>query len=141
MPSLALASVSLRNAATGLDITVFDIDPETYEPFNVARRGSIHPTLDGGSIFQDFGLQERDWSLNIGGQLTDIDTLTALWTKYRASGTEWEWRDWYGNRFRVVFTPGTQGFRPVPIRGSCEAFTYTMNLTVCDVLAWFGGAY
>ena len=141
MPGLGLAEVSLRNASTGLDITVFDIDPESYDPFAVTKRGSVHQTLDGSTIYQEFGVNQRDFVITIAGTIVDIDTLTALWTKYRTQGGLWEWRDWYGNKFNVIFTPGQQSFHPVPIRGSCRAFTYAMNLTVCAIVEWFAGAY
>lgn len=139
MAALALASVSLRNT-DGTNITVFDVDPTSYDYYNVPRRGSVHKTLSGSAIFQTFGVKQRDFVFNITGQIVDLDTLAAIDAKYRANA-EYQWRDWMNNIFTVVFTPGTDSFHPVPIPGGCELFTYTMSLTVCTVDQWFGGSF
>lgn len=143
MSSLALAQVSLRHADTGLSVVVFDVDPQSYDPFAAPVRGSSIPVLDGGTVHQVFGLQEMDFRIQVQGNITDPDTLKALWTLYiqAGGGMELEWRDFYSNRFRVIFAPGQDSFHPVPITGSCNAFTYTMSLTVIDILSWFGNEY
>ena len=135
---LALSSVSLRNT-DGSNVTVFDVDPTSYDPLNVPRRGSVHKTLDGGAVFQSFGVRQRDFVINLQGQIVELDTLAALHDKFRVNA-EYELRDWYGNRFLVVFVPGSDSFHPTPIIGSCTAWTYSMNLQVCTVLQWFGGS-
>lgn len=143
MPSLELGEVSLRIAATGLSVVTFDVDPQSYDPFNAPVRGSTIPTLDGGAIHQVFGLQQKDFRIQVQGLLTAYDTLTALWGLYRTSvgGTELEWRDWYPNRFRVIVVPGQDSFHPVPLTGACEVHNYTLSLTVLEILEWFNGAY
>lgn len=143
MSSLALAQVSLRHADTGLSAVVFDVDPQSYDPFTAPVRGSSTPVLDGGTVHQVFGLQEMDFRIQVQGIITDYDTLTALWTLYRqsAGGLELEWRDWFPNKFRVIFVPGQDSFHPLPILGSCEAHNYSLSFTVIDILEWFGGMY
>lgn len=78
MPQLELAQVSLRDAATGTDITIFDVDPQSYDPFHVPIRGSVHPTLDGGVTHQTFGLNIQDFVLQLSGLIADPLTLRAL---------------------------------------------------------------
>jgi hypothetical protein len=143
MPGLGAGAVSLREYPSGLSVVTFDIDPDSYSPFSVPLRGSSTKVLSGCVQHQLFGHQKRDFVIEIQGRITEIDTMTALWTKYRQGGgaTEFEWRDWFVNRFRVIFTPGIESFKPTPIIGSNSSFAYTMSLSVIDVLEWFTGAY
>ena len=143
MPGLGAAQVSLREYPSGLVPVVFDIDPETYDPFNIPIRGSSTKVLSGCVQHQLFGHNLRDFVIQVQGRITEIDTMTALWTKYRQGGgaTDFEWRDWFQNRFRVIFTPGVDAFHPIPISGSESAFTYSMSLSVIEILEWFGGSY
>jgi hypothetical protein len=143
MPGLEAGSVSLREYPSGISVVTFDIDPESYDPFNQAIRGSSMRVLSGCVQHQLFGHSKRDLVIAVQGRITEIDTMQALWSKYRQGGgaTEFEWRDWFPNRFRVIFTPGVDAFHPVPVRGSDSSFTYTLSLSVIDVLEWFGGAY
>jgi hypothetical protein len=140
---LATAQVSIRDYPTGLNVVTLDVDPSAYDPFSVGIRGSSFPVLDGTVIHQYFGLKEADFQINLQGNITSYDTLQALWTKFRqgGGGAEFELRDWFPNRFRVVYTPGRDSFHPVPIPGSCEGHNFTMSVTVLAVLQWFGGAY
>lgn len=137
------SEVSLREYPSGIGVIVFDIDPTSYDPFRAAVRGSSTKTLDGCVVHQFFNLHEKDQIITLQGVITELDTMQALWSRYRsgAGGTEFELRDWYGNRFRVVFSPGDESFHPVPVTGSCTAFTYTMTFAVREVLEWFSGAY
>jgi hypothetical protein len=137
------AEVSLREYPSGIGVVIFDIDPTQYDPFRAPIRGSSTKTLDGCVVHQFFNLQQKDQIITLQGSITELDTMQALWSKYRsgAGGTEFELRDWYDNRFRCIFTPGEESFHPIPISGSLTAFTYTMNLTVRSILQWFGGSY
>lgn len=143
MAGLALSSVSLRDYPSGANVLVLDLDPESYSPFDVPVRGSSTRVLDGTTVHQYLGLKVQDFRLTLQGRLTEIDTFTALWTKYRegAVGMEFELRDWYPNRFRVAFVPGSASFQAVPIPGSCSAHTFTLTLAVLEILEWVGGAY
>jgi hypothetical protein len=143
MPGLGAGSVSLREYPSGISVVTFDIDPDSYDPFNIPLRGSSTKVLSGCVQHQLFGHQKRDFIIQVQGRITEIDTMTALFTKFRQGGgaTEFEWRDWFVNRFRVIFTPGMESFHPVPIPGSNSSFTYTMSLSVIDILEWFGGSY
>ena len=143
MPGLGAGSVSLREYPSGLNVVIFDIDPESYDPFSVPLRGSSTRVLSGCVQHQLFGHQERDFVISLQGRITETDTMTDLWSKYRLGGvaTEFEWRDWFDNRFVVIFSPGGDAFHPVPIPGSETAFTYTMSLSVITILEWFGASY
>jgi hypothetical protein len=143
MPGLGAGSVSLREYPTGLNVVTFDIDPEAYDPFSIPLRGSSTKVLSGCVQHQLFGHNKRDFVITAQGQITEVVTMTDLFTKYRQGGgaTEFEWQDWFPNRFRVIFTPGIEAFHAVPIRGSLTSFTYTISLSVIDILEWFGGSY
>ena len=141
MPPLAESQLSLRDVATGLDVTTFSIDPTQYDPFSNAQRGSSHKVLSGSVVHQFLGLQQADFVIRLETQVTDYSTMQALWAKYTSRGTIWELRDYFPNRFRVVFAPGEQAFHPVPIIGSCDAFIVTMVFKVLQVVQWLGGSY
>lgn len=143
MPGLSLGEVSLRDYLTGLNVVTWDVDPDSYNPFVVPIRGSSTKVLDGSTIQQFFGHRQQDFTIEMSGIITEYETVQALWTKYRqgGSGAHFELRDWFPNRFVVVFTPGIESFVPAPIPGACAGHTYTMKLSVCEVLEWFGGAY
>src|SRR5260370_6108518 len=99
--ALGLASVSLRDYPTGLNVVTFDIDPTTYAPFNDPIRGSSTKVLDGTVVHQVFGTNPADWTIQVAGRLTSYITFQALWSKYRqgGGGTFFEWRDWYPSRY------------------------------------------
>lgn len=143
MPSLALASVALSEYPSGANKVIFDIDPQTYNPFSVSIRGSATKVLDGTVLYQTFGLKQGDFVIEIQGTLTEYATVQALWTKYiqGGGGQQFLWEDWFVNKFVVVFTPGVDSFHPTPIYGACQAHTYTMSLSVISVQEWFGGSY
>jgi hypothetical protein len=140
MPALAESQLSLRDTVTGTDITTFSVDPTSYDPFANAQRGSSHKVLSGSVIHQFFGLRQADFILRLETQVTDYSTMQALWAKYTSKGTIWELRDYFPNRYLVVFAPGEQAFHPVPIIGSCDAFIVTMVFKVLQVTMWFGAA-
>ena len=140
MAALGLSNLSIYDPDTGLNETVFDIDPDTYDPFNAPNRGSSFETVDGGRINQVFGVFETDMEINVAGQITQ-ETFRALWTKYINRGKVWRVEDWMGNVFNVIFKPGAQSFKATPNQGSCEWMTYSMTLQVCSVVQWFGAAY
>ena len=143
MPGLALANVSLSDYPSGANEVIFDVDPESYNPFSVPIRGSSMKTLDGGVLHQTFGLKQADFVIQMSGTMTEYATVQAIWSKYIAGGTgqQFIWRDWYQNKFQVIFTPGQDAYHPVPIRGACTAHTFSLSLTVISVIEWFSGAY
>ena len=133
--------MSLRDYPTGFGVITFNVDPVTYRPFEDARRGSSHPVLDGSVVHQDFGLKAADWVISMDVEVTDYVTLQSFWEKDRVTGGEFELRDWFPNRFRVIFEPGGPSFSPVPIRGSCESFEVSIRFRVLQVLEFFGSPY
>jgi hypothetical protein len=141
MPPLAASSISLRDPDTGLNITTFSVDPSSYRPFQNANRGSSHQVLDGTVVHQFFGLQPMDITLSMDVEITDYVTMREIWTKTLNKGKVWELRDWFDNRFKVVFSPGEQGFNPTPIRGSCDSFECTLSFKVTQIIDWFGNPY
>lgn len=139
MPPLAASSVSLRDPDTGLDVTTLSVDPSTWAPFQVANRGSSHQVLDGTVVHQFFGLQKMDLTVSATVEITDYSTAIDLFVKVANKGKIWELRDWLGNRFKVVFSPGEQAFNPTPLRGSNDSFECTLSFKVVDVISWLGG--
>ncbi len=141
MPPLAASAVSLRAYPSGGDVTIFDVDPTAYDPFNVAKRGSSHKVLSGSMVHQDFGVKTGDFVIAVRVPLTDHLTKQALWTKFITNGQLWELRDWFVNRFVVIFAPGQASFHAVPIIGSCTSYEVEITFYVIAVLEWHGGAY
>lgn len=141
MPNLAASAVSLRDPDTGGNITTFNVDPTRYDPFANAHRGSSHKVLSGSVVHQFMGLQQSDFVISLEAPMTDYDIVQDLWTKYRNKGKVWELRDWFPNRFNVVFAPGQQAFHPVPLIGSCSSFEVSMTFYVVNVVQWFGNPY
>ena len=143
MAALALSSITIRDYPSGSNVLTLNVDPDTYSPFEAELRGSETRTLDGGVVRQALGVNQKDFKLRLEGRITHIETMKALWSRYVAGSgaTQYELRDWYDNRFQVVFTPGAASFRPVPIPGSCEGFSYSLELSVCSILLWFGSTY
>ena len=139
--NLSASAVSLRDADTGGNITTFNVDPTRYDPFANAHRGSSHKVLSGSVVHQFMGLQQSDFVISLEAPMTDYEIVQDLWTKYRNKGKVWELRDWFPNRFNVVFAPGQQAFHPVPLIGSCSSFEVSMTFYVVNVVQWFGGNY
>lgn len=140
---LNAGAVSIEDYPGGTNKVTFDVDPTSYSPFEVPIRGRVDRVLDGTTVRQFLGLQPRDWVISLQGSITELDTFAVLWVKYRqaATGTQFLWRDWFGNEFVVVYPPGEVAFLPVPIPGSCTAFTYTLRLAVCSVQKFLGNPY
>lgn len=143
MPGLGLAAVSIADFPSGLNKVILDVDPNVYDPFQVPIRGSVIKVLDGTVVNQVFGLNPMDWVLTLSGYSTDYSTIQSLWTKYRqgGGGQTFQLVDWYPNTFEVIWTPGTEAFKPVPVIGDNAAHTITINFSVISVLQFFGGAY
>lgn len=137
MPPLAKSNITIRDYPSGLNIITFSVDPVSYDPFSVAKRGSSHKVLSGRQVHQDFGVQEADFIISMQSELTEYAVTQDIFTKYRTVGGQFELRDWFVNRFVVVFALGQEGFKPVPIRGSCTSFEFNLTFRVIDVLQWF----
>jgi hypothetical protein len=119
-----------------LDNIALDIDPSEYVMLGGRRRGSIHRTIDGGTVYQDRGINETDLTIQMSGMLTDITTLKALYAIYRKIGHQITLVDFKGNVFTVVFTPGMESFRAKPNYGSNVSYSYTMSFNVVAVATW-----
>lgn len=142
MPALELGSISLRDADTGLNVVILDVDPTVYKPLELPVRGSVFPTLDGGAIRQVLGVKAKDLVLQLEGIIATQENLDALHAKYRQPSLVYELRDWLDNIFQVIFTPGQVSFSAVPIPGSCSGgYTYQMSLQVCSILQFLGGSF
>ena len=141
MADLAASAVSLRDPATGGDITTFNVDPTRYDPFANAHRGSSHKVLSGSVVHQFLGLQQSDFVIALEAPMTDYTIVQSLFTKYRNKGKIWRLTDWFPNIFDVVFAPGQQAFHPVPIIGSCSSFEVSMTFYVVRIVQWFGGTF
>jgi hypothetical protein len=141
MAALALGEISLKDADTGNNEVVFDVDPTVYRPLDFPIRGSVFPTLDGGVVRQVMGVKQKDNVLTLEGLIATPETLALLHAKYRQPSMVYELNDWLSNRFQVIFTPGQVSFNPAPVPGACDGFTYTMSLTVCAVISLLGGSF
>ena len=141
MAALAASAMSLRDVETGLDVTTFSVDPTSYSPFENAKRGSAHKVLSGSVIHQDFGLREADFIISFHTILTEYQVMQELWSKYRSRGRVWELRDWFPNKFNVIFALGQASFHPIPVIGSCFSFEVDLTFHVIKVVSWFGSSY
>lgn len=142
MAALALGSISLRDADTGDNVTIFDVDPDVYRPLEFPIRGSVFPTLDGGVIRQVMGLKVKDLVIQLEGRLATQENFLALHAKYRQPSGVYEFRDWLDSRYQVIFSPGQISFSATPIPGSCEGgYSYVMSLQVCAILQFYGGSF
>lgn len=128
----------------------FSTDPEPYEPLNWVKRHSIHQTIGGGVVIQDFGTFMKDNTLKLGSgreRFLDQAVMLLLYNKYLARGTVYAFTDWLGNDFDVFiksFVPqpfkrgmGKAGSGPDPI----TLWTYTMELQVLTIRAVCGATY
>jgi hypothetical protein len=120
-----------------LDNIQLDIDPEQYIPLGGRRRGSIHRLIDGGTVYQDRGINETDLSIMLSGKFTDLTTLKAIYAIYRKKGYEFVLKDFKDCEFLVVFTPGVESFRAAPLYGSNRGWSYQIMLSVVSVQKWF----
>ena len=134
--------------AVRLDGVQFSTDPAVYEPLNWAKRFSIHPTLGGKVVIQDFGTFQKDNSLKLGsGPYNPLDdpVVQAIHTRYRTRGTSYSLTDWLNNQFTVFI----KNFDPVPLKqGSDETglntvslYTYVLDLHVVAIVKLFGNAF
>lgn len=123
-----------------LDSIALDIDPEEYIPLSGKRRGSVHRCLDGSTVIQDRGFDASDLVIQLSGKLTSLTTLQSLYALYRLTAKTFTFKDFKGNEFTVVFTPGVESFVVAPMRGSNIGYEYKMMLTVIGVPKWFGSA-
>lgn len=120
-----------------LDNIALDIDPESYQMLGGRRRGSVHRLIDGGTVYQDRGINPSDLTITFSGKLIDVTTLQALYAIYRKLAYSFVFEDFKGMRMTVVFTPGTDSFRAEPIYGSNRGYTYAIQLSVVSVDTWF----
>ena len=120
-----------------LDNVQLDIDPEQYLMLGGRRRGSIHRLIDGGTVYQDRGMNESDLSITLTGKLTSQTTLTALYAIYRKKSYQFVFKDFKDCEFVVIFTPGAESFRAMPMYGSAIGWNYQIQLSVVSVQKWF----
>jgi len=115
-----------------------DIDPEEYIPIGGRRRGSVFRLIDGGTVYQDRGIDASDLIIQVVGRITSLTTLKSLYALYRKIGTTFTFIDFKGNQFTVIFSPGQESFVVSPIRGSTVGWEYRMLLSVVSVEKWLG---
>jgi len=118
--------------------TTFTCDPETYEPWNWAKRHSVHPVIGGGVTIQDFGTYAKDNTVRIGSGRYLIDSFVAdaLHTKYRTAAATYTLTDWMSNTFVVFIT----NFRAWP-NFVGPLWAYEMELQVISISFLLGQAY
>lgn len=123
-----------------LDGITLDLDPEDYVPIDGPRRGSVHPQVGGGTIFQDRGVDPTDIRISLKGRLTLLATVTALYATYRKTGYIFRFTDFKGNDLQCIFEPG-KPFTIKPIKGSNTGWEYTLNLCCVSVTTWLGASF
>ena len=106
-------------------------DPDELN-FGGKKRGSVHRTIDGGTVIQDRGFNAGDQTIQIKGRLFDSNSSTkikALYALYRSSAT-FAYSDFKGNSGTVVFVPGVESLRVRPVKGSKVGYEYELFLQV-----------
>lgn len=84
------------------DMTLFDEDPEQYDDNPPERRMSVHETLGGGKVWQDFGVKEPDRRLQARFGYVSEATMAGVRTKYEATAKPWKWHDHRGGEYMVI---------------------------------------
>jgi hypothetical protein len=115
-----------------------DIDPDDLVLIDGRRRGSVHRIIGGGTVYQDRGADPTDMLVTLTGNLVNLTTLQALYALYRKTALEFQFEDFKGNKFQVVFTPGERSFVAKPLRGSGMGWSYQISLSVVSITAWLG---
>lgn len=143
MPAVDIGSLRLNGV-------LLDSDPEVYESYVWAKRGSVFKTFrttgdpTSGVRTQEFGHPMVDLTLELQSgphQFIDVETVRALDLLYRAPVTEYALEDWLGNELTVIFPPGEPAaFRPKHAQIS-TLWTYQMRLRVRSIQSWLGQAY
>jgi hypothetical protein len=85
----------------------FSTDPDPYEHLIWPKRHSVHKTIGGGQIIQDFGMFATDNSMKLGsGNQNYMDgvTMQAIDAIYRTRGITYTLLDYLGNNFEVFIT-------------------------------------
>ncbi len=104
-------------------------DPDDLN-FGGKKRGAVFKKIDGGVVIQDRGFNTGDQTIHLKGRLYGNTIVQALYALYRSTGTTFSYTDFKGNDVTVVFTPGVESLRVLPIRGSNTGYEYEMFLTV-----------
>jgi hypothetical protein len=137
MPDVEIGSLTIGGI-------LLDTDPEVYESYLWAKRGSTFRTLGKTVRTQEFGTPGVDLSLSLESgprQFIHSDTVRALDQIYRTPGWEGTLEDWLGNEFTVYFPPGDPAaFHPRHAQIT-EWWTYTMRLNVRVITMWLGALY
>lgn len=123
-----------------LNSIALDIDPDNYMLLGGKRRGSVHKTVDGSTVFQDRGFDETDGIIQLSGQLTSVETVKSLLTLYKLTAKSFTFTDFKNNQYTVVFTPGEESLQVLPIRGSNIGYTYKIMLSIVSVVKRFDEA-
>lgn len=131
-----------------LDGIPFEIDPSPYEPLNWTKRHSVHKTIGGGQVIQDFGTYMTDNVLRLGSnglaRFMSGTVAKEIHRRWRAPGVSYPFADWLDNAFRVFIVT----FVPIPLlRGqddtgaTVDLYAYTMDLQVTQIVTLFGDPY
>ena len=115
-----------------------DIDPDAYTPIEGRRRGSVHKLVGGGTLVQDFGINEGDMTVQFSGMTINTATRQALYALYRKTGAVYRFTDFYDNDFQVRFEPGEQSLQMEMVKGSASGWKYTIKLRVISVTKQLG---
>ncbi len=124
--------------AVVLDGVTFTTNPEVYEPWNWRKRHSVHPTIGGEVVIQDFGTFMRDNTVRLASgnnQFLSEAAVTSFHAKWRTRGSTFSFSDWLGNLFTVFIKEF------VPINYRPDLYRYTMELQVTVITNLWGTSY
>lgn len=110
--------------------TYLDVEPVEYRVGPPARRSSSHPTMGGGRVHQDFGVQEADREISLRTEWMEQATLDAFAAKFAVTGQVWRWLDGDEHEWTVFF----RELRPDRLRGQA-AYEVEMIFDVIEAVS------
>jgi hypothetical protein len=144
MPIPTVGGVKLDD---GGNLVTFNTDPDPYEHQSWQKRHSVHKTIGGGQVIQDFGVFATDNIVTLAsgdGQFIDEVVRAALNTRWMTKGATYRFRDYLGNDFTVFI----QEFQPTIFRmgggvalAATQLYHYKMKLQVVAIAKLYGATY
>lgn len=125
----------------------FNTDPNPYEHQQWEKRHSVHKTIGGGQVIQDFGVFATDNIVKLEsgqGQFIDEVVRAALNTRWMTRGATYRFRDYLGNDFTVfikTFMPTIFKMGAGVNLAATQIYHYRMELQVVSIQKLYGVTY
>lgn len=125
----------------------FNTDPNPYEHQQWEKRHSVHKTIGGGQVIQDFGVWATDNIVKLEsgqGQFIDEVVRAALNTRWMTRGATYRFRDYLGNDFTVfikTFMPTIFKMGAGVNLAATQLYHYRMELQVVSIQKLYGVTY